>query len=328
MSAKKKNELSLQEQAIERTNIVSSQLESIIKAHAGESAIETKQDSDGKEYLSATFKLSVPTKNRSEIVVNDMALAESIERMKKQIALGEVSTIAFCKEVANFADTDASKLGFDSTADMLQALFGKGKSTLANYRRIGEYFIGDDLLYKGAIPQETSISLLNQLLSFVKRENEDGTADIRNVECLFKYGILTPYMKQKDYKKVISALGKVQTEKELKDMSEEEVKTFIDSINSIVNPKQEESKQEESKQEESKQEESKQEESKQEESKQEESKQEEEKPKTKQEIIGDSMKMIKSIEDNFTTLEVSEDVSNLVTTWLDNLYTTLADMLE
>ena len=323
MSAKKKNELSLQEQAIERTNIVSSQLESIIKAHAGESAIETKQDSDGKEYLSATFKLSVPTKNRSEIVVNDMALAESIERMKKQIALGEVSTIAFCKEVANFADTDASKLGFDSTADMLQALFGKGKSTLANYRRIGEYFIGDDLLYKGAIPQETSISLLNQLLSFVKRENEDGTADIRNVECLFKYGILTPYMKQKDYKKVISALGKVQTEKELKDMSEEEVKTFIDSINSIVNPKQEESKQEESKQEESKQEESKQEESK-----QEESKQEEEKPKTKQEIIGDSMKMIKSIEDNFTTLEVSEDVSNLVTTWLDNLYTTLADMLE
>ena len=39
------------------------------------------------------------------------------------------------------------------------------------------------------------------------------------------------------------------------------------------------------------------------------------------------MKMVKTLEDNFTTLEVSEEVSNLVTTWLDNLYTTLADML-
>ena len=250
----KKNEVSILMQAQEQTNIVNASLENAVSVRAGASALEIKTDSDGKEYVSATFKLSLPTKNRSEIVVNDVATAQALERMKKQIALGDVATFALCKELHNFADSEAGKLGFDSTVEMAQALFGLGKSTVGNYRRIGQYFVSDDLTLKGAIPQETSISLLNQLLSFVAKENEAGEADIRNVEALFKYGILTPYMKQKDYKKVLNGLKSIETDKELKDMTEEEVEAFKKLLAEKLNPAEEKQEKKQEKKQEQEQE--------------------------------------------------------------------------
>ena len=294
----KKNELSLLAQAQENTKVISDNLENAVSIHAGTTSLETKKDSDGNEYISATFKLSAPTKNRSEIIVNDVSVAQALERMKKQIALGEVATFAFCKEIANFADTDAVKLGFDTTTDLAQAIFNLGKSTIGNYRRIGKYFISDDLTLRGAIPQETSISLLNQLLSFVLKEDENGHADIRNVECLFKYGILTPYMKQKDYKKILSALKSMETEKELKDMDTIEVDLFKQELENKLSPKTEDKPQDKT-----------------------------EDSNDPQVIIGQSMSMIKTIEDNFKKLTLTEEQTTLVATWLDNLYTTLGDML-
>ena len=180
----KKNELSILDAQVARTSIITENLTNALALRSAKH-IETKVDSDGKEYLSATFALKAPTKKTSQLVVNDMELATSIERLYNFEALGEVSSLASCKEMANLADSDAKSLGFDSIPEMLQAIFAKGKSTLANYHRIGKYFFNDDYSLRGAIPQETSISLLNLLLSYVKREDESGQADISNVEALF-----------------------------------------------------------------------------------------------------------------------------------------------
>ena len=310
MSNKEKNSLSLLEQAQARTSLINDTLADAIRVHAGEQAIVVKKDSDGKDYLSATFKLKAPTAKVSEIVVNDMALAESLDRIRNADSMGEVSSFVLAKELANIADTDASKCGFDDSESLAGALLGKGKSTLANYKRIGKYFITSDYHIKGAIPQETSISLLNQLLSFVPSENEAGEADIRNVECLFKYGILTPYMKQKDYKRIINALKSIETEKELHAMTEKEVQDFIKALKVIMEAKPEKKEKEvEGKEQEQEQ-------------------AQEQASNDPQVIIGQSMNIITTLQDNFKKLTLTEEQEQLVATWLDNLYITLGDMLN
>ena len=315
----KKNELTPYEQAMERTSIMGigagSALENAINIHAGASAITTATDSEGQEYVTAKFALQAPTKKVSEIVVNDVNIATSIERMKKAFAMGEVAIFMVCKELDNFADTDAKSLGFDGTAELAQALFAKGKSTLANYKRIGRYFINDDYTIRGAIPQETSISLLNQLLSFVTAEMSDGTPDIRNVETLFKYGILTPYMKQKDYKRIISALPKVPTiveGKQLHELSADEIEQFKQALAEILNPKQEtENKEQEQEQDEF-------------DNKEQEQEQEQETPQI---IIGRSMSMVRDLEEAFSKLGYSEEEQGYIINALDMLYTKLGEKL-
>ena len=306
----KKNELSLMEQATQNTSIMSEALTNAINVHAGATAIEVKQDTDGKDYLSATFKLKAPTSKMSEIVVNDRALMESLERIRKADSLGEVSVFLLSRELANIADSDASKCGFDNSESLVGAVLGKAKSTLANYKRIGQYFVNSDYTLRGAIPQETSISLLNQLLSFVPTENEAGEADIRNVECLFKYGILTPYMKQKDYKRIINALKSIETGKELHDMTEDEVQDFKKALEAIMNAKPEKKQKEvEAKEQEQEQE-------------------QEQASNDPQVIIGQSMNIITTLQDNFKKLTLTEEQETMVSTWLDNLYITLGDMLN
>lgn len=308
----KKNELSLLEQAQARTNIVTDTLADAIRLHAGAEAIQLKTDSDGKEYLSATFKLKSPTKKFDSITVNDMEVAESLDRIRNADSMGEVASFVLAKELSNIADTDASKCGFENSETLAGALLGKGKSTLANYKRVGKYFITDDYHIKGAIPQETSISLLNQLLSFVVAEDENGEPDIRNVETLFKYGIVTPYMKQADYKKTLSALHKFmeqESEKALFELSDEEMKDFIKSFKDFINPKKQEQEKE------------------QEQGQEKEQEQEQEQERTPQIIIGQSMSMIKDLETNFNDLGVTDEQKELISTWLDNLYITLSDML-
>lgn len=306
----RKNELSLMEQATQNTSIMTEALTNAINVHAGATAIEVKQDTDGKDYLSATFKLKAPTSKMSEIVVNDRGLMESLERIRKADSLGEVSVFLLSRELANIADSDASKCGFDNSESLVGAVLGKAKSTLANYKRIGQYFVNADYTLRGAIPQETSISLLNQLLSFVPAENEAGEADIRNVECLFKYGILTPYMKQKDYKRIINALKSIEAEKELHDMTEEEVQDFKKALEAIMNAKPEKKQKEV------------------EATEQEQEQAQEQASNDPQVIIGQSMNIITTLQDNFKKLTLTEEQETLVSTWLDNLYVTLGDMLN
>lgn len=315
----KKNELSLYEQAIAKAEInAGDTLVNAVNIHAGASAITTATDSDGQEYVTAKFALQAPTKKVSEIVVNDVNIATSIERMKKAFAMGEVAIFMVCKELDNFADTDAKSLGFDGTAELAQALFAKGKSTLANYKRIGRYFINDDYTIRGAIPQETSISLLNQLLSFVTAEMPDGAPDIRNVETLFKYGILTPYMKQKDYKRIISALPKVPTiieGKQLHELSADEIELFKQALVDILNPKQEQ---------ENKEQENKEQEQDEFDNKEQEQEQEQETPQI---IIGRSMSMVRDLEEAFSKLGYSEEEQGYIINALDMLYTKLGEKL-
>ena len=309
--ANKNNSLSLMEQANKNTSIMTDALTNAINVHAGATAIEVKQDSDGKDYLSATFKLKAPTSKMSEIVVNDKALMESLERIRKADSLGEVSVFLLSRELANIADTDASKCGFDNSESLVGAVLGKAKSTLANYKRIGQYFVNADYTLRGAIPQETSISLLNQLLSFVPTETETGEADIRNVECLFKYGILTPYMRQKDYKRIINALKAVEVSKELHEMTEQEVQDFKKALEAIMNAKPEKKEKEVTT-----------------ESERGEADGQEQASNDPQVIIGQSMNIITTLQDNFKKLTLTEEQEQLVATWLDNLYITLGDMLN
>lgn len=306
-----KNSLSLLQQSEARTNVLNEAIASAVNLHAGGTAIVSKVDDDGREYLTATFKLKNPTKKASEIVVNDLVVAESLDRMRKADSLGEVSAFVIAKELANIADTDASKCGFDDSESLASAVLGKAKSTLANYKRIGLYFIDSDYHIKGAIPQETSVSLLNQLLSFVVAENENGEPDIRNVEMLFRYGIITPYMKQADYKKTLKSLHEFmeqESTKALYDFTNEEMQDFIKAFKEYCTPKKQE-KQEQEKQ--------------------------EKKPEEitidissePQAIIGQCMSRVTELEKAIEALGVSDDIKQMTATWLDNLYTTFSDML-
>lgn len=312
--SKNKNELSMLEQARAGADVVNETLTNAIKVHAGASSIELHTDSDGKEYVRATFKLRTPTKNHEEIVINDLALAQSVERINNAFAMGEVSSFLVCRELANIADSDASAYGFDSAPAMIGAIQGKAKSTLSNYKRVGEYFVNSDYTLRGAIPQECSISLLNQLLSFVTKEMPDGSADIRNIEMLFKSAILTPYMKQTEYKKIISALieiMKVPSDKELFELDAQEIADFKAKLADTIKGNKPVKKVVEQKQEQGQ-----------------EQGQAQEVENTPQIIIAQSMDMLETIRKNFESLGVSDNDKELVNTWIENLYVTLGTMLD
>lgn len=310
--SKNKNELSLLEQARAGAGVMSDTLTNAIKVHAGASAIELHHDSDGKEYIKATFKLRTPSKNHDEIVVNDVALAQKIEQINNAFALGDVSSFLVCRLLADMADSDATAYGFDSIPAMIGAIQGKAKSTLSNYKRVGEYFVNSDYTLRGAIPQECSISLLNQLLSFVTKEMEDGSADIRNVETLFKSAILTPYMKQAEYKKIINALTelmKVPSEKQLYELNEQEIADFKTKLADTIKGNKPQKKVVEQEQEQ-------------------EQEQSAEVESTPQIIIAQSMDILETLRKNFETLGVQENDKELVNTWIENLYVTLGTMLD
>lgn len=313
--SKTKNELSMLEQARAGAGVITDTFSNAIKVHAGASAIELHHDSDGKEYIKATFKLRTPTKNCDEIVVNDLAFAQRIEQLNNADAVGAVTSFLTCRILADMADTDAIPYGFDSIAALIGAIQGKAKSTLANYKRIGEYFVNSDLTLRGAIPQQCTVSLLNQLLSFVTKEMPDGTADIRNVETLFKSSILTPYMKQAEYKKICNALTelmKVPSDKELHELNEQEMADFKSKLADTIKGNKPVTKIVEQEQE----------------SKEQEQEQEQVVEATPQIIIAESMDILETLRKNFETLGVQEQDKELVDTWIENLYVTLGTMLD
>ena len=208
----------------------SNALYTAIVARSGESHIEIETDSDGNEFATATYELKSPKGDRKEITVRNMDIATRIERIYRSIATGDVSYFVTAKEISNFADTDAVELGFENATAMCVSLFGLAKSTIENYRRLAKYFINDDFTLRGAIPKDTPISTLNQLLSLVKTETDDGQADISNVEMLFNSSIITPYMKQAEVKARLAKLNSMESDKELSDMEVgeiEEVKNII-----------------------------------------------------------------------------------------------------
>ena len=81
-----KNQLTPYEKAVEKTTVVSGNFMNALSLRSAHH-IETKVDSDGKEYLTARFALKAPTKKCSEIIVNDMAMATSLERLYNYDAL-------------------------------------------------------------------------------------------------------------------------------------------------------------------------------------------------------------------------------------------------
>lgn len=309
--SKNKNEISMLEQARAGAGVITDTFSNAIKVHAGASAIELHHDSDGKEYIKATFKLRTPTKNCDEIVVNDLAFAQRIEQLNNADAVGAVTSFLTCRILADMADTDATPYGFDSIPALIGAIQGKAKSTLANYKRIGEYFVNSDLTLRGAIPQQCTVSLLNQLLSFVTKEMPDGSADIRNVETLFKSSILTPYMRQAEYKKICNALTelmKVPSEKELYELNEQEIADFKTKLADIIKGNKPKAKVVEQEQENKEQ--------------------EQEVENTPQIIIAQSMDILETLRKNFEALGVQENDKELVNTWIENLYVTLGTMLD
>lgn len=208
----------------------SNALYSAIVARSGESHIEVQTDSDGNEYATATYELKAPKGDRKEITVRNMDIATRIERIYRSIATGDVSYFVTAKEISNFADTDAVELGFENATAMCVSLFGLAKSTVENYRRLAKYFINDDFTLKGAIPKDTPISTLNQLLSLVKTETEDGQPDISNVEMLFNSSIITPYMKQTEVKARLAKLNSMESDKQLSEMEIGEIEQVKETI--------------------------------------------------------------------------------------------------
>lgn len=208
----------------------SNALYSAIVARSGESHIEIETDSDGNEFATAKYELKAPKGDRKEITVRNMDIATRIERIYRSIATGDVSYFVTAKEISNFADTDAVELGFENATSMCVSLFGLAKSTVENYRRLAKYFINDDFTLKGAIPKDTPISTLNQLLTLVKIETDDGQPDISNVEMLFNSSIITPYMKQAEVKARLAKLNSMESDKQLSEMEAGEIEIVKNTI--------------------------------------------------------------------------------------------------
>lgn len=221
----KKNEVV----TIDRKDLVNSTftdsnaLYSAVVARSGESHIEIKTDSDGNEFATATYELSVAKGKVTEITVRNMEIATRIERIERAMATADVAYFVKAKEMSYFTDSDAVEIGFDSAIQFLQHKWGLGKSTIQNYIRIAKYFVRDDYTLVDAIPSTTPISTLNQLLSLVKKEKEDGTPDISNVEKLFTSGIITATMKEAEVKARLNTLSNMETEKELSELSVDEI---------------------------------------------------------------------------------------------------------
>ncbi|MBR5825205.1 MAG: hypothetical protein IKY67_13825 [Paludibacteraceae bacterium] len=232
--ANKKNNVN-EIQPIDRKEIVnqtftdSNALYSAVVARSGESHIEVATDSDGREYFTATYQLANPKGDRKEITITNMEIATRIERVKRAIATGDVAYFITAKELENFTETEAAELGFDNVTQLACAMFPLAKSTVENYRRLSRYFIEDNYELKGAIPKDTPISTLNQLLSLVKTE-VDGKADISNVERLFTSGIITPYMKQSEVKARLAKLKDMETEKPLSQLDSTEIEAVKTEI--------------------------------------------------------------------------------------------------
>lgn len=204
-------------------------INSAIRARKGDTHISVELDSDGNEYAKATYQLVKPIGNRSEISTTNMELATSIERVQNALALGDVSYFVVAKELERMTETEATELGFDNVVAMACAIFGFAKSTVENYRKLARFFIGDDYELVGAIPKDTPISTLNQLLSYVTVD-DFGNHDISNVERLFTSNIITPYMKQAELKCRLAKLKTMETDKELSQLDSDEIKIIQDEI--------------------------------------------------------------------------------------------------
>lgn len=195
-----------------------------VTARAGETRITIEKDSDGNEYARATYELKQADGKRTEITTSNMELATRIERVNRAIASGDVAYFITAKELENFTETEATELGFDSVVAMASSIFGLAKSTIENYRKLSRFFIKEDYTLVGAIPKDTPISTLNQLISYVT-VNDDGTHDISNVERLFTSNIITPYMKQAELKARLAKLKSMDSEKEISELSPEELES-------------------------------------------------------------------------------------------------------
>ena len=231
MSKNKANELVTinREELVNSTFTDSALLNNAITVRAGESHITIEKDSDGNEYAKATYELKKADGKRTEISTSNMELATRIERVNRAIASGDVAYFITAKELENFTESEATELGFDSVVAMAGAIFGLAKSTVENYRKLSRFFIKDDYTLVGAIPKDTPISTLNQLISYVT-VNEDGTHDISNVERLFTSSIITPYMKQAELKARLAKLKSMETEQELSELSAEQIELVKQEI--------------------------------------------------------------------------------------------------
>ena len=217
------------EALVNSTFASSDTLRSAIEARTGGSKIEVAKDTDGNEYAKATFALKAPAGERKEITITNIALATTIEEINNALALGDVSQFYTAKKLESIVDTDAVEQGFDNAVALAVSVFGLAKSTVENYRRLSRFFVGDDFQTVGAIPKDCPISTLNQLLSKVEVD-ENGHHDISNVEALFKSGIITPYMKQKEVKARLASMASMESDKALKDMTAEELASLKENI--------------------------------------------------------------------------------------------------
>lgn len=231
------------EELVNSTFTDSAVLNKAVVARAGETKIEVLQDSDGNDYAKATYELKTPLGDRKEVSITNMELATRIERINKSIALGDVAYFVTAKELENITETDATELGFDNAVAMAVSIFGLGKSTVENYRRLSRFFIANDYTLIGAIPKDTPISTLNQLLSLVHID-EAGHHDISDVEKLFTSGIITPYMKQAELKSRLAFLKSQETEKRLSELSLDEVEALKGRVTADSADRKEKKKQE------------------------------------------------------------------------------------
>ena len=160
----------------------------------------TKLD-NGSEIIQREYKFINPVGKKDKMVIYDMELIESIEKINASIYGKDILSYVICKELAKINSTDKlKKYNFNSIADYAKAVHGFESSTTNHYVRIGNSFINDDYSIKKGLPK-LGISHLIELNSLV---DEKGNVD--SIIQLYVDGTLTDGMSTKVVREVVKSL--------------------------------------------------------------------------------------------------------------------------
>lgn len=176
----------------------------------------TKLD-NGSDIIQKEYKFINPVGKKDKMVVYDMELIESIEKINASVYGKDILSYVICKELAKINASDKlKKYGFNSIADYAKANHGFESSTTNHYVRIGNTFINDDYSIKKGLPK-LGIAHLIELNSLV---DENGGID--SIINLYVEGTLVDGMSTKLIREVVKNI-KSGTTIEDKSKSTEEV---------------------------------------------------------------------------------------------------------
>ena len=186
-----------------------------------DSYFQTVEKKDGTltEIAKKTYQFANPVGTRTQMVVYDLGIIESMEKINSALKGRKLLTYVICREFYNIEQSGKLKdMGFKNISDFGKAVYGLETSTVNHYTKIGGNFLNDDYTVKAGLP-ELSVSHFVELNSFV---GENGNID--NIIELYQQGVLVDGMGTKKIRGILKAIkdGATLEDKSNEDKSSED----------------------------------------------------------------------------------------------------------